>query len=115
MNIKELSNKIALRKEKFLEMNALFNSKSFEDAEQIALDLIHEYPNDFQAHLLISKIYFAQDKTSEAQLYSHNASMLEKSLKDQTRQSIEFAMQSDWVNAIAVSYTHLTLTTIYSV
>ena len=100
MNIKELSNKITLRKEKFLEINALFNSKSFEDAEQIALDLLHEYPNDFQAHLLISKIYLAQDKNSEAQLYSHNASMLEKSLKDHTRQSIEFAMQSDWVNAI---------------
>ena len=53
MNIKELSNKITLRKEKFLEINALFNSKSFEDAEQIALDLLQEYPNDFQAHLLI--------------------------------------------------------------
>ena len=62
MNIKELSNKITLRKEKFLEINALFNSKSFEDAEQIALDLLQEYPNDFQAHLLISKIYLAQDK-----------------------------------------------------
>ena len=100
MDIKILSNKISFRNAKTLEIKSLFNSKSFEDAEQIALDIIQEFPNDFQTHMIVSKIYFEQDKSYEAQMYLHNASTLEKSLKEQTRQSIEFAMQSDWVNAI---------------
>tara|TARA_B100001142_G_C14346423_1_gene660182 strand:- start:756 stop:1781 length:1026 start_codon:yes stop_codon:yes gene_type:complete len=100
VDIKVLTNKISFRKEKTLEIKSLFNSKSFEDAEQMGLDLIQEFPNDFQTHMIVSKIYFEQDKSYEAQLYLHNASTLEKSIKEQTRQSIEFAMQSDWINAI---------------
>ena len=58
MDIKILSNKISFRNAKTLEIKSLFNSKSFEDAEQIGLDLIQEFPNDFQTYMIVSKIYF---------------------------------------------------------
>jgi tetratricopeptide (TPR) repeat protein len=100
LKIKQLREQLLFRNNKLKELDLLLQDKVDIESENVMRDILEVLPGDFETRNKLADLFAIQGKSVDANMEFQTSVSLEKSLKDRTQQAIEFAMKSDWLNAI---------------